>query len=230
MVDVGGWQNFFLIYTALCCVVPMLALGVGLFIAYRQGSSFINNIITPDDAVMDAQFHQMREQNPDMSTDELVQRFIRRQSLRCGIIGGVLGVPGLPTLPITLPLDMIASYRIQATMVNFIAEAYEHKSQIPGEKEVVSQIVMFGNTQITQTTGRAATKAITNVIGDVSGRFLAKLVPLAGAIVGFAVNYLTTQATGRMAASIYSGQVQTAAGRAGKLLKRGEQDDSEQNI
>lgn len=199
---ITSWQQALLLYFTLCAVIPTILLCVALYFVYRRGSEFVNNVILPDESRLDAEYQRMREKYPNASTDDLVRRFVRRQSLRCGFIGGVLGIPGLPTLPITLPLDMIASYRIQASMVNFIADAYNHQPA-PGERNMVTQLVMFGNTQLTQTTTRAASKAVTNVLTDVGGRFVAKLVPLAGAIIGFLVNYLTTQATGRTAVKVY---------------------------
>lgn len=224
--NANAWLYIMLIYTALCCVVPMVALGIGAYWAYRHGSSFLNNLITPDVDRMQATFQQMRERYPEKTPDELVATIIQRQSLRCGAIGAITGVGGLPTLPITLPIDMVFSYRIQAAMVNFIARAYDHNNFLPKEEEVMASLVVFGNSQLTDSATQAATKAITSLIGDVGSRFVAKLIPLAGALVGFLVNYLTTQATGRLAAEFYSGRASAAGGNLWqRLSRRGRNDD-----
>jgi hypothetical protein len=205
-------QYVIVFYTVLCCVVPMFGLMLGVFLAYRNGSSFINNFITPDIDKMHTAFDTLKQKYPNKTTDELVRRIIRRQSLRCGAIGAMTGLGGLPTLPITITIDLLLSYRIQGAMVNFIARAYDHDPNIPKEEELVTSMVMFGSSRLTESTTRAATRALTNVIGEVGSKVLAKIIPLVGAVIGFAVNYLTTQATGRMAASVYSGQVVSAGG------------------
>jgi hypothetical protein len=210
-LDFNTWLRLYMVYMALCCLVPLVLLGVGAFLAYRHGSSFVSNFITPDVDKMQASFEKMQARRPERDPDALVRTIIRRQSLRCGFIGAITGLGGLPTLPITLPIDLVASYRIQAEMVNFIARAYKRNNFLPQEEALMASLVMFGSSRVTQSSTRAATraatKAATNMLTEVGSKALAKVIPLAGALVGFAVNYLTTQATGRMAAGVYSGRV-----------------------
>lgn len=210
-----------LLYTALCCLLPMIVLGVGAYIAYQRGSSFLNEVILPDTDQMHAGYDALRAKFPDKTADELVQTIIQRQSIRCGAIGAITSIGGLPTLPITLPIDMIASYRIQAGMVNFIARAYEQDTVLPKQEEMVASLVMFGSGQVTDSATAAATKALTSIATDVGSKFISKLVPFVGAVIGFGVNYATTQATGQLAASVYSGQVVRAGGAAARLVRGG---------
>lgn len=218
------WLTISLVYTAVCCLLPMVVLGVGAYVAYKQGGSFLNNVILPDTNKMQASYDILKAKYPDKTPDELVQTIIQRQAVRCGAIGALTSIGGLPTLPITLPIDMIASYRIQAGMVNFIARAYEHDTVLPKEEEMVTQLVMFGNSHISDTATTAATKALTSIASDVGTKFLSKLVPFIGAVIGFGVNYLTTQATGQLAANVYSGRVTKVGGgafqRIGALFRR----------
>ncbi|MEM6284482.1 MAG: hypothetical protein AAF787_19980 [Chloroflexota bacterium] len=230
MPEMGGnfWLNFFLIYTVVACVLPLIALGVGAYWAYRHGSSFLNNAIMPDVEKMQAAYDRMKSDNPQKSPDELVQYIIRRQSVRCGVIGAITGVGGLPTLPIMMPIDMVLSYRIQGAMVNFIARAYDHDNYVPQEETMMASMVMFGSSKVTEATTHAATSAATsaaarataNVVGEVGSKAIAKVVPFAGAVIGFGVNFLTTQGTGRLAAAFYSGRVVETGGSVWQRFRR----------
>ncbi len=224
-------QYFIVFYTVFCCVVPMIGLFVGIFLVYRNGSSFINNFITPDIDKMHAAYDALRNQYPDKTTDELVRRIIQRQSLRCGAIGAITGLGGLPFLPVTITIDLLLSYRIQGAMVNFIARAYDHDTMVPKEEELMTSLVVFGSSRVTESSTRVATRALTNVIGEVGSKVLAKIIPFIGAIIGFGVNYITTQATGRTAASVYSGQVVRAGGGLLQMVRsplRRKSDDDNQ--
>lgn len=224
-----NWFIIILVYTTLTCVLPIVALGIGVYIAYRRGSGILNSIVMPDVEQMQISYEKLRARYPDKSADALVATIIHRQSLRCGFVGAVTGVTGLVTLPIALPVDMVMSYRIQGAMVNFIARAYNHNSWLPGEEETMASVVVFGTSQFTQ----AGTKAAMNLVIETLGKVLAKVIPFAGAIIGFVVNYFTTQATGRLAASLYSGQVQSVGlstwQRVRKVFGRGKREENEKS-
>ncbi|MEL7237058.1 MAG: hypothetical protein AAGK74_21330, partial [Chloroflexota bacterium] len=127
-----------------------------------------------------------------------------------------------------MPIDMVLSYRIQGAMVNFIARAYDHNNFVPQEEAMMASMVMFGSSKITEATTQAATSAATsaatrataNVVGDVASRALAKIIPFAGAIVGFSVNLLTTRATGSLAAAFYSGRAVETGGTLWQRVRR----------
>ncbi len=213
-----NWTTFALVYTALCCVIPMVVLAVGGFLAFRHGGSFLTNMLDPDAERMQASYEALRTKYPDKSADQLVRRVIHRQSLRCGVLGAVTSLGGFITLPVALPIDMVMSYRIQGAMVSFIARAYDYNPTLMKEEQAVASLVMFGSRHVTTTGMEVASRALVRV----SGKTVAKIVPFLGAIVGFIINYTTTQGTGYLAASLYSGDVkQTTVSLWGRLRGRG---------
>jgi hypothetical protein len=148
----------------------------------------------PDPEKMRQQFEKLQAANPTLSRDALVRKIIGGQSLRAGIVGAVTGLGGFITLPITLPIDLYASFRIQATMVDFIGYAYDKP---PGEleKRIMSYLIAAGSEQATA----ASIKYSTRIAARVLGKTLSKLIPFVGALTSFVVNYLLTQAMGRAA-------------------------------
>ena len=198
-----NWTTFALVYTTLCCVIPMLVLAVGGWLAFRHGSSFLTNMLDPDTEQMQASYDALREKYPEKSADQLVRTVIHRQSMRCGFLGAVTSIGGFVTLPIALPIDMVMSYRIQGSMVNFIARAYDYNPTLMQEEQAVASLVMFGSRRVTTTGIDVASAALVRV----GGKTLSKIIPLIGALIGFLVNYMTTQTTGYLAASLYSGDV-----------------------
>lgn len=99
---------------------------------------------------------------------------------------------------------MVVSYRIQGAMVNFIARAYNYSPTLMQEEKAVASLVMFGSRHVTTTGLEVASRVVVRV----GGKTLSKVVPLLGALIGFVINYTTTQATGYLAASLYSGTAQ----------------------
>src|SRR5260221_11977273 len=93
-----------------------------------------------------------RGTNPQASTDALVGKIIRRQALKCGIVGAITGLGGFITLPVALPVDILVSMRLQATMVQFIALLYEHGAPNTEELKLQTYMVMTGGVKLTETT------------------------------------------------------------------------------
>lgn len=217
------WLVIFTLSSVIFCIIPMIALVVGTWIAFRKGQSFITGLIDPNTDQMQASFEKLREQYPNKTPDQLVRRVIQRQSVRCGLVGLVTSIGGFVTLPIALPIDMVLTYRIQGAMVNFIARAYGRDPVFLKEDEAVAALVMFGTSKVTT----SATQAAMKVVLEVGGKTLSKVVPLAGAIIGFLMNYLTTQATGYLAAGVYSGQAAQTGGSIWQRVRRRGKGESE---
>lgn len=191
-----------LLWMALCCVVPSLVVVAVSVYALYTGNKWLNQAVAPDTSQMQRDFEKLRAKHPKESTDELVRRIVGRQALRCGIIGAVTSVGGFFTIPIALPIDMVTTLRIQNAMVHFIAFAYGVKPNAV-ESQAINALVVSGGRQATEYMTRRIMAGIT---WRVAGKSFAKLIPLIGAFLGFAINYGMARTAGFAAAEVYRRQ------------------------
>lgn len=196
--------NSLLILLALVCVLPLVIAAIAGFFLLRVGRRRFDQYFSADISGLQARFDQLRAQNPRATTDQLVDTIIRRQAFRCGVVGAVTGLGGLVTLPIALPIDVLLSLRIQATMVDFIAHAYGHNRVSDVEGRIRTHLIMSGSSQATEATSRVVLRFALRLVG----KSLSKLIPLISAGISFAVNYAFAIAIGRVAARWYSGRQQ----------------------
>lgn len=183
----------------LLCVLPIIIVAVVGFFVLRTGQERVNDALSPDVSRLQERFQKLKAQNPTATDEVLIGKIIQGQALRCGIVGAITGFGGFFTLPIALPVDIIASLYLQAGLVNFIAAHYGPGQDREWEKHVRSYLVVSGGGQVTQTTSRAIIGFLVRVIG----KSLSKLVPIFSAIISFVVNYLIAQAMGRLALRWY---------------------------
>jgi uncharacterized protein (DUF697 family) len=198
----NNWLPYALLFSFICCLIPLLIGGVLIILALQRGSEFIEKFVDVDEEKMRAQFNKLQSEKPNLSRDQLVEQFINSQALKCGIIGAITGFGGFVTLPITLPIDLLASIRIQATMIQFIATAYGQSNQSDLEKKAQGYLIMTGGMQLTERTSSLIMKLFVRLLEQ----FFAKAIPVVGAAVNFAVNYFFTRAAGRLAAKWYAGK------------------------
>lgn len=55
---------------------------------------------------------QIRSKHPELTADELVRGIVRKASLKNGLLGAVTSIGGMVTLPISIPADLLCSWRI----------------------------------------------------------------------------------------------------------------------
>jgi hypothetical protein len=161
----------------------------------------------------------------------LAKKIIYRKSIKNGLIGAVTGLGGLITLPVSIPTDLIWSWRVQASMAFSIAYVYGHTKDttdiktdlyliLAGDsvKEALKRLGIEVSKNITK---KAVQKFITRDImvkiwkvigqkiitkaGEKSLTSFMKMVPLVGAPVGFAFDWVSTQAVGKFAIAYYRG-------------------------
>lgn len=188
----------------LLCVLPIIIVAIVGFIALRIGQDRLNQVLNPDVSRLQARYQKLKAENPTASDEILIGKIIQGQALRCGVVGAITGFGGFFTLPIALPVDIIASLYLQAGLVNFIAAHYGQGSEREWEKNVRSYLVVSGGGQVTQTTSRAIIGFLVRVIG----KSFSKLVPVFSAAISFVVNYLIAQAMGRVALRWYTSRRQ----------------------
>lgn len=187
------------------CVTGVLVLGVSYWLWRR-----FTDYTTPDISKLNQKYSAMKAKNTKLSHSRAVKRIIRQQAFRCGMVGGVTSFGGFYTLPIALPVDIVLSTQIQATMVEFIAQQYGQKSTSAVESHIKGYIITTGSTQIT----RRTSGILLNFVTRLMGRSFAKLIPFIGTIIGFGVNYMIANATGNAAMKWYSEQAKRQAKQA----------------
>jgi uncharacterized protein (DUF697 family) len=183
----------------LLCLLPLVIVAIIGFLAWRAGRDRINDFLDPSVERLQSRFNDLKQKNPSASDEELIGRIIRRQAFLSGIVGAVTGFGGFVTLPIGLPIDILASLYLQAGLVNFIAAHYGQKGKGDWEGRVRGYLIVSGGGQVTQTTSKALIGFLVRVIG----KSLSKLVPFLGAAISFAVNYAIAQAIGQVALRWY---------------------------
>ena len=188
-------------------------------------------VISTDYVAIEAYVDKLREQNKDISCDKLAEKILHRKSIKNGFIGAITGVGGLITLPVSIPADLTLSWRIQASMAFSIAYVYGHTKDttdlktdlyiiLAGDsaKEALKRVGIEVSKSITK---KAVQKYITKDImmkiwkvvgqkiitkaGEKSLTSFMKMVPLVGAPVGFAFDWIATKTVGRFAMSYYKG-------------------------
>ncbi|MFN8372512.1 MAG: hypothetical protein U0694_06510 [Anaerolineae bacterium] len=203
----NNWILYLAGFSVICCLIPLAIAAVLVFFAIQRGSEWVQQLASTDPEKMQAQFDKLQREKPNVSREKLVEQFIHSQSLKCGAIGALTSFGGFVTLPLTLPIDLLASIRIQATMVQFIAAAYGQNNPSELEKQVQSYLIMTGGMQLTERTSSLIMKLLVRLLEQ----FFAKAIPIVGALVGFAVNYFFTRAAGTLAAKWYSGKMPKTA-------------------
>jgi hypothetical protein len=132
-------------------------------------------------------------------------------------VGALTGLGGFVALPIAIPVDFAVSVRLQAAMVRFIAAMYA-----PGESERTLQLttyaIMAGSgftREAMETSNRmiqaAVSRTMTRLLAETAAESLLEVVPIIGALVGFAFNYFTTRALGSLAVSLYQARAAHAS-------------------
>ncbi|GJM11466.1 MAG: hypothetical protein DHS20C11_37420 [Lysobacteraceae bacterium] len=202
MMELSWWAWVLILGVGL----PIVVLLVLAAVAYFFGRRWVSKFVDPDAEAMHQQLMRDRERSPNATAEELVAPVIRKQALKCGLVGAVTGLGGFVTLPIALPVDLLLTARYQTAMVSFIASAYGHESAV--ENKAATYAVLTGSTELTRLTSKLLQRYLPKVIG----KSFSKLVPIVGAVISFAVNYAMAKAMARMAIRWYSRE-QRASGQ-----------------
>jgi len=180
---------------------------------------------------IDSYVNKLRSDNPGISNNDLAKKIVRRKSVKNGWVGATTGIGGLITLPVTIPTDLIVSWKIQIFMTLAIACVYGHNYKTVDLKTDIYLILAgesakealkrFGIEVSKAVTKKAVDKYITREImvkiwaimgqkiitkaGEKSLTSFTKMVPLVGAPVGFAFDWMATKKVGKTAIKYYSG-------------------------
>ena len=186
-----------LIWIVVSCTLSLFLVGLLTLWLMNQ---YLNSV-EPDLAKIKANYEQLSRSNPDVKHERIIRKVIHREALKAGLVGAITSFGGFYTLPIALPVDVLLSTRIQATLVDFIADVYGHDDQHDEmEARIRRYIISSGGVTVS---GRTSTW-LTRYALRLTGKSFAKVIPFFGAFVGFAVNYTFTQASGNLALRWYA--------------------------
>ncbi|MBN2890599.1 MAG: EcsC family protein [Bacteroidales bacterium] len=191
---------------------------------------FTDTFIATKTEQIDIYIEKIKEQNPNISQINLAKKIRNKKSLNNGLVGAVTSIGGIITLPVTVPADLIATWKIQIALIYAIAKIFGYSDNdeylktdiyliLAGKKayEAFNEIGINKGDKITK---KALKK---HLFREISGRILRiipqkiiarageksvshfmKLVPLAGAPFGFAFDYIETRSIGSNAIKYYS--------------------------
>ncbi len=162
------------------------------------------------------------------SQEDCAQALIRKESMKCAVVGFGTGFGGLMMLPASLPADVLGSLALQARMVGAVAHIYGYNTRDEPTLTLVGLCMLGGqgaNTvkdvlgkasqQFTVRAIRAIPRELLTRINQLVGmRFvtkfgttgvvnLGKAVPAVGSSVSGAVDYALCRAVGRLSMRLF---------------------------
>lgn len=188
-------------------------------------------VISTDSVTIENYVETLHKQNPSISPDELAKKVMNRKSFKNGLVGAITGLGGFITIPVTVPADLVCTWRIQASMAFSIAYIYGHTKDTTDLKTDL-YIIMAGDSakealkhfgiEVSKgITKKAVNKYVTRDImvkiwkvipqkiitkaGEKSMTSFMKMVPVVGAPVGFVFDWVATKAVGKVAIHYYRG-------------------------
>lgn len=196
----GSLGEWILTAFLLLCVVPLLAFAVLAFVTYRGGRRRLQAWLGRDVSKLHEEYHELLGPRYGLNQNQALERIIRGQAVRAGTIGAITSVGGFVTLPIALPVDIVLSFRIQASLISFIGQLQAGGSAGSNNVTVRDYLIMTGSSRVTQST----TRFLISVALRILGKSFSKLIPVVGAFIGFGVNFAIVQLMGRAVIRWYS--------------------------
>jgi uncharacterized protein (DUF697 family) len=173
-----------------------------------------------------ADVERVRKRHPDLSQDELARRVVKRGTRRVGAASFATGFAGAPTLA----LNISSVLTLQASLVLAVAAVYDELDSPDLGQDLV--LILAGNSavaalrtfgvaaandmgkkwvqkNITRETMKQVNKVVSRKIltkaGEKSLTSFVKLVPVAGAAIGYTVDRGYARTLGESAIRYYSG-------------------------
>jgi hypothetical protein len=186
-----------MILVYLCCGLPLVLLGVGLYLILRAVRSFSRRERTSH---LQRFYEKLQSEYPDANREQLVRRVIRREAVRGGMVGILTGFGGFLTLLIALPVDLFFTSRIQSELIRFIAALYGQ--EVSAGIEVERYLLLTGGKPLTRVSHRRLLNLGVLALEEIGTR----LIPGVGAALSAASNYYFIRLAGEMALERYSEQ------------------------
>lgn len=191
-----------------------------------QLEDLLNAAIARVRGLVEADVERVRRRRPELSQDELARALVKRGTRRVGAASFATGFGGAPTLV----ANVTSVVALQAATVLAVAAAYDELDSPDLRQDLV--LILAGNGAVTALRGfgvaaandmgkrwvqanvtRETMKQVNKVVsrkiltkaGEKSLTSFVKLVPVAGAAVGYTVDRSYTRVLGESAIRYYSG-------------------------
>lgn len=190
----AGLWRFFLGFLTLCAFALLLLVLVVVFLLW-QAKKLIEKAIRPDLPKLQRKLERLRAKHPDLDADRLAGKIISGGAHRAGFIGLITGIGGLPAMPIMLPIDIAATVKIQSNMIYMLRLLRMHGDI--DDEDLYTQAGLWAVTSGGQHLVNVSATAFRELILKSTAKALIKFLPLLGGVIGYVLNWLSTQAMGR---------------------------------
>ncbi len=185
----------------------VLLIGTALFLFWRA-KQLVENAVQPNLPALERLVAKKRAKYPDLGARRLSKKLIHRQATRAGLVGFATGLGGLPTLPIAIPIDLAATIKLQSNLVHMLRMASGGKVRAEEVSEASLWLITTGGQELAVASGTMIRELVVKLLS----KSLLKFVPLVGGLVGFALNWASTQTLGRLTLRWLEGQAVPEAG------------------
>ncbi|MEM7356802.1 MAG: hypothetical protein AAF657_38665, partial [Acidobacteriota bacterium] len=191
-----GLRRALALFVFLCVVALVLLIGTVIFLLWRA-KQLVATAVTPDLPKLEQLVEQLRTKHPALSTEALTKKIILRQANRAGLVGLATGIGGLPALPLAIPIDIAFTVKLQSNLVHLLRIVHSNAHSNRSAEEVSESslwLITSGSHELTAASG----VMVRDLLVKYLSKSLLKFLPLIGGLVGFALNWLSTQALGRL--------------------------------
>ena len=186
--DLGTAVKRLLVFSLIAFFLFLAVVGVLLW----KAKQLVANAVKSNPVKLEKLLAKLRRAHPGLDDHALCRKIILRQSNRAGLVGFVTGLGGLPALPLALPIDIAATIRLQADMVHLLRLVHGvDEVEVP---EAGLWIATAGGMEL----ATAGSQALRGVVAKTISKSLLKFVPLIGGLIGFGLNWASTQTMGRL--------------------------------
>lgn len=150
---------------------------MSLSIVEKPVEFFVDWVLISDSQAVQSYVDDLRQRQPHLDRRSLAQKIVEEQSWNNGWLGAATGCIGTVALPLTLPFDVIKSWKIQDFTIKAIAYLYGYTPQnsdlktaiflllANGSMEELSQFVIVESSNfVTQTAFNAVDSIKTSTI------------------------------------------------------------------
>ncbi len=189
------------IFALLSIAGLVLLVATALFLFWRA-KQLVESAVRPNLPALERLVAKKRARYPRLSTRRLSKKLIHRQAARAGLVGFATGVGGLPALPIAIPIDLAATIKLQSNLVHLLRIAGGDRVRAEEVSEASLWLVTTGGQELAAASGAMVRKLVVKTLS----KSLLKFLPLLGGLVGFALNWASTQTLGRLTLLWLEGQ------------------------